>query len=94
MAVPKRKSIQLALLRAIADADGELGLKEAADQVATFFPELTEEDRRRRHASGHLVWPNFLQWARLRLVEQGHLYREPRGRWRITPQGRVHLEEH
>jgi len=94
MAIPIQESIELPLLRVIADAGGELPLKEAVMQVAAFFPELTEEDKNRRLSSGYgLIFANRVQWCRQRLVELGHLYREPRGVWRITPQGKTFLEE-
>jgi hypothetical protein len=94
MATPIQESIELPLLRVIADAGGELSLKDAVMRVAAFFPEVTEEDKARRLSSGYgLVFANRVQWCRQRLVELGHLYREPRGMWRITPQGRTFLEE-
>jgi hypothetical protein len=94
MAIPIEESVQLPLLRGIADAGGELPLKEAIRRVADFFPELTDEDKRRRLPSGYgLLFANRVQWCRQRLVELGHLYREPRGMWRITPQGRAFLED-
>ncbi len=45
MAIPIEESIQLPLLRAIADAGGELPLKEAVSRVAALFPELTASAR-------------------------------------------------
>lgn len=94
MAIPMEESIQLPLLRVIADAGGELTLKEAVTRVAAFFPQLTEQDMQLRLPSGYgFLFPNRVQWSRQRLVELGHLYREPRGMWRITAQGRAFLED-
>ena len=94
MAIPIEESVQLPLLRVIADAGGELPLKEAIKRVGDFFPELTEEDKRRRLPSGYgFLFANRVQWCRQKLVELGHLYREPRGMWRITPQGKAFLED-
>jgi hypothetical protein len=94
MAIPVEESVQLPLLRVIADVGGELPLKEAVERVEKFFPELTEEDRGRRLPSGYgLLFSNRVQWCRQRLVQLGYLYREPRGVWRITPQGKAFLEE-
>ena len=88
------ESIQLPLLRVIADAGGELTLKEAVTRIESFFSQLTEQDRQLRLPSGKgLLFTNRVQWTRQRLVELGHLYREPRGVWRITPQGKTFLEE-
>jgi len=94
MAIPIEESVQLPLLRVIADAGGELPLKEAIRGVGDFFPELTEEDKKRRLPSGSgFLFANRVQWCRQKLVELGHLYREPRGMWRITPQGSAFLED-
>lgn len=94
MAIPIEESIQLPLLRVIADAGGELVLREAVSRVAAFFPELTERDMKLKLPSGYgLLFPNRVQWCRQRLVELGYLYREPRGIWRITAEGRKFLED-
>jgi hypothetical protein len=93
MAIPIAESMQLPLLRVVNDAGGELTLREAVNRVATFFPKLTEQDKQLRLPSGQgLLFSNRVQWTRLRLVELGYLYREPRGLWRITPQGKSFLE--
>ena len=94
MAIPMEESIQLPLLRVIADAGDELTLKEAVARAAAFFPQLTEQDKQLRLPSGKgILFTNRVQWARQRLVQLGHLYREPRGLWRITPQGKKFLED-
>lgn len=93
MAIPIEESMRLPLLRVIADAGGQLPLKDAVERIAPFFPEVTEEDKRRRLPSGYgFLFANRVQWCRQKLVELGHLYREPRGIWRITPQGTTFLE--
>ncbi len=93
MSIPMEKSIQLPLLRVIVDAGGELTLHEAVTRVESFFPQLTNQDKQLRLPSGQgFLFINRVQWTRQRLVELGHLYREPRGLWRITPQGKTFLE--
>jgi len=67
-------------------------MRDAIKAVESRFPQLTDEDKRLRRASGVLAWPNRVQWVRQSLVAAGHLYREPRGIWCITPEGRAHLE--
>ena len=92
--MPKETSIELPLLRVIADAGGELPLHEAIRRVERFFPDLTEEDKQKRYqVSGHPVWSLRVRWARQSLVSKGYLYREPKGTWRITPEGQTYLEE-
>ena len=94
MAIPIEESIQLPLLRVIEDAGGELQPKQAVASVEPYFPGLTEEDRRLLTKSGsESVFVNLVRWARHDLVKQDYLYRGPKGLWRITPQGRTHLEE-
>ena len=94
MAIPMQESLQLPLLRVIAGAGGELTLKEAIARAGTFFPQLTELDKQLRLPSGTgFLFANRVQWTRQRLVELGYLYREPRGIWRITPQGNKFLED-
>lgn len=91
MALPAEKDIRLPLLRVIADAGGELPMLEAVTAVERYFPEITDEDKRLKLKSGSLVWRNRVQWVRQSLVVQGHLFREPRGVWRITPDGLAHV---
>lgn len=43
--------------------------------------------------SGHPVWSLRVRWARQSLVSKGYLYREPKGVWRITPEGQAYLEQ-
>ena len=93
MALPAEKEIRLPLLKVIADAGGQLPMLEAVAAVERYFPELTDEDKRLKLKSGSLVWRNRVQWVRQYLVSKGYLFREPRGVWRITPEGRAHLEQ-
>jgi len=86
--------MRLPLLRVIAEGGGELHTQEAVASVEAFFPELTEEDKQQRTRSGNeSIFVNLVRWARHDLVKQGYLYREPRGLWRITPEGRTYLEK-
>ena len=52
-------SIQLPLLQAIADADGELRIQEAIARLEVFLPDLTEQDKQRRLPS--VIW-GYFQW--------------------------------
>ncbi len=91
MTLPSQKDIRVPLLQVIAEAGGELRMSEAIDLVEKHFPELTAEDKQVEHPSGGLAWSNRVQWVRQHLVIRGYLYREPRGIWRISPEGREHL---
>lgn len=94
MAIPSENSIRIPLLRVIADAGGELRPQHAVAGVLTYFPEVTKEDMQQMTKSGsEPLFVNLVRWARHDLVKQGHLYREPRGLWRITTEGRTYLEE-
>lgn len=86
------QSMRLPLLRVIADAGDQLPMKDAISQIATFFPQLTDQDKQLRLPSGAgFLFTNRVQWTRQTLVISGYLYREPRGLWRITPQGKKFL---
>jgi len=91
MALPAEKEIRLPLLKVIADAGGELSMRDAIAGVEAYFPEITAADKKLERASGGLTWPNRVQWVRQYLVSKGYLYREPRGLWRITPEGLAHI---
>ena len=92
MGLPQEKDIRLPLLTVIADAGGELRMRDAIAGVEAYFPQLSDDDKRLKHASGVLVWPNRVQFVRQHLVVEGYLFREPRGLWRITPEGKAYVE--
>jgi len=91
MAIPSEGEICAPLLQVIAEAGGELRVRDAIAQVERHFPGLTTADKKVAGASGMLTWPNRVQWARQLLVANGYLHRQPRGTWRITPQGLEYL---
>ncbi|TET08349.1 hypothetical protein E3J84_06300 [Candidatus Aerophobetes bacterium] len=94
MAIPIEKNVCLPLLKVIADAGGELLMAKAIRAVEKFFPSLTEDDKLEPLPSGRSKrWSNRVQWARQRLIQEGHLDRQaPRGIWRITQEGKEYLE--
>lgn len=86
--IPKQRNIQLPLLKVLADAPDGLPYKEAIEKVETFYPEITDEDRRKRTTSGDLWWQNRVAWVRQELVTLGDLDTDaPRGTWKISSQG-------
>jgi len=91
--IPTRKNIELPLLRIIHDSGGELRPQAAYALLESFFPDLTASDKSLRDVRNHSVWTDNIQWARHNLANKGYLYHEPRGVWRITPEGVRFLEE-
>jgi hypothetical protein len=68
-------------------------MMDVVERVAKFFPNLTEDDKRRVNPSGKgLTFRNRVQWSRLDLVHRGDLDKSVRGLWGITAQGRKRLE--
>jgi restriction system protein len=93
MALPKRTSVELPLLKVISDSGGQLPMDEAVQKVTLYFPEITPEDLASRLSStGVNRWRNSVQWTRQQLVLNGELDGAVRGVWRITEKGRSRLE--
>jgi len=92
MAIPLQKSIELPLLKVIADSGGSLKMKEAIEKVEKYFEELTDEDKASRLESGGNRWVNRVQWVRQRLVERGELRSPEWGVWEITDKGRIRIK--
>ena len=89
MAFPKRKDIEIALLKILIAAGGRSSPQEAVDQVQTNFPSLTPEDLKMKLPSGRtLKWPNMVAWVRNKLCDKGAIDRTVRGTWVITETGR------
>jgi hypothetical protein len=64
-------------------------VQEAMDQVAAYFPGLTQQDLTIRQPSGRdLKWRNTVLWARNTLADRGAIDRSIRGAWVITERGR------
>jgi len=93
MTVPLQKSIELPLLKVIADGGGSLRLREAVEKVEKYFPELTDEDRASRLKSGGNKWINRVQWVRQHLIGKGELDSPEWGVWRITDSGKSRLDK-
>ena len=99
MPYPSNHDIELPLLKAIADAGGEvsIGNREVFRRVAAYFPQITDEELIRRNRTSETIWENRVQWVRLRLVKKGELADwhvvGRQGIWRITEKGRRRLEK-
>lgn len=96
MTIPTEQQIQIPLLEEIAKVCGTARAKDLYLPVAAHFPQITEEDLRRKLPSGkEYEWRNKVQWARQQLVWKGELEPHVRGRrgtWSITEAGRRRLE--
>ena len=92
--IPKQRTIQLPLLKVLAGSTDGMPYREAIEKVEAFFPEITDEDRRKRTASGDLWWQNRVAWVRQELVTRGDLDKDsPRGTWKISSQGKKRLQK-
>jgi hypothetical protein len=86
---PKQAEIELPILLEIERAGGELRPNAAFFQeIATYFPQLTDGDLRATNRTGINTWENKVHWARLRLVHKGEIDKSRYGVWRITDAGR------
>ena len=92
--IPYQRDIEIPLLSVIADAGGELPVKDAVKLVTLEFPNLTTEDLERMVPSGkENYWINRIRWVRQALADKGELDPSAHGMWRITEKGRVRLEQ-
>ena len=93
MSYPKQSEIELPILLEIERAGGELRPNAAFFQeIATYFPQLTEEELRATNRTGINTWENKVHWARLRLVHGGQIDKSHYGVWRITDAGRERVK--
>jgi restriction system protein len=93
IAIPLQKSIELPLLKVIADGGGSLRMKEATEKVEKYFPKLTNEDKASRLESGGNRWINRVQWVRQHLLNKRELDSPEYGIWQITAKGKSRLNK-
>jgi hypothetical protein len=92
MPFPSRNEIEIPILMEVEAAGGELRPTAALfKELATYFPQLTEEDLGATNRTGINTWENRVHWARLRLVHKGELDRSRYGVWRITEKGQQRI---
>jgi Mrr N-terminal domain/Restriction endonuclease len=88
MTLPSQTEIQLPLLQEIIAAGGEVKPADLYPRMRRRFPQITDADVEAKLSStGGSLWNNRIQWARQHLVIKGEVYRQPRGLWRISPDG-------
>ncbi|MDP2949200.1 MAG: winged helix-turn-helix domain-containing protein [Chloroflexota bacterium] len=93
MSYPKQSEIELPILLEVESAGGEIRPNAAFFQeIATYFPQLTDEDLHASNRTGINTWENKVHWARLRLVHKGELDKSRYGVWRMTDKGRERIK--
>jgi len=94
MAYPKQSELELPLLSVIARLGGDTKPKDTYAKVAEFFPQLTEDDLKRKMESSPSIytWHNKVQWVRQVLINKGQLDGSVRGILKITEEGRARLD--
>ena len=92
--IPIQEYIELPLLKVLSENSSGLSVSEAVTGVEPFFPELTEEDKLLKTATGFPVWKNRVCWCRQALIQRGELKKDsPRGIWQIEDAGLTRLAE-
>lgn len=92
MSYPKQSEIELPILLEIEAAGGQVRPNAAFfHEIATYFPQLTEDDLRATNRTGINTWENKVHWARLRLVHKGEIDKSRYGVWQITDKGRERI---
>jgi hypothetical protein len=96
MALPHDESIQIELLRLLADApNGQMHCNDVYRTLAQSFPQLSPAECKDPYPPSLSHWANRVQWARHHLVEQGLILRPyaggGRGYWAISAKGREAL---
>lgn len=68
---------------------------DAVEKVASFFPELTEEDLQKRYEkSGDFIFRNYVAFARQEMKRRGFLLIDsPRGTWELSDEGKKKVKE-
>ncbi|TET94620.1 MAG: hypothetical protein E3J29_08050, partial [Dehalococcoidia bacterium] len=74
MSFPKQSEIEVPILLEIQAAGGELRPNPTLFQeLAKYFPQLTEEDLKATNRTGINTWENKVHWSRLSLVHKGEM---------------------
>ena len=93
MPIPDYQSIMLPLLSLTAD-NNEHSLREAIEQLATYF-NLTKEEREELLPSGtSTIFDNRVGWAKTHILKAGLLESPRRSIFKITTRGQQVLDQH
>lgn len=93
MRMPTAVNIELALLKALDEAGGQLAFGDALTKVKEKYPELTEEAKTSVLSSGGNRLNNRIAWTRQHLVGKGEVDSSTYGVWRITDMGKTRLKD-
>lgn len=90
MTLPKKKEIEMPLLREIAAMRGQARPKDVYVRLVAHFG-LSQADLAEKKLNGTSKWENRVAFVRLQLVMKGQVARLPRGIWTITAEGRKRI---
>ena len=77
------------ILRALADAGGQLAVQEVVERVGKTMSGILNEHDRFKDSKGVPRWEKRVHFVRLKLVDRGLMSKDaPRGSWEISSQGR------
>ena len=94
MSFPKQSEIELPILMAVEAAAGEVRPTEAFfHELASYFPEIADDDLKATNKTGVNTWENKVHWSRLALVHKGLLDKKRYGVWRITEAGKQRIKQ-
>ena len=75
------------LLKVLSESPEGLHPSEAANKLASYFPEITRKDLSVTLPKGHNRWLNRVEWTKQTLTDNREVDTPTRGLWRITPKG-------
>lgn len=94
MSFPREVEIRIAILREIKNSGGLLrwDIPQIYDKLASYFPNLTHEDRALKKVSGNL-WQATVRRVRGRSEYKGLIEKQGANAWLITADGERHLQQ-
>jgi len=94
MGLPVQPNVNIPFLKVLNDSGKEMAVAEIARELEHFYPEMTDEDKAQRLASGSLRWRNKVAWVSVSLLRTGDIeHGSSKGIRKITEKGKRRLEE-
>ena len=87
MPIPNQSRLRDPILIELYKRGGAAKPSDIADDVASYFPNMTEAERNAELKSGGKVFYNKMQWERLYCVKHGLIDPSVRGLWTLTEEG-------